>query len=629
MWRRDPLVSADQRRWARWVTVGSTALFALVLCRWRPWTLFERGGFTTDFYDVQATAFLHLRLDVPADVAGIEGFSIDGKTYLYYGPFLAIARMPFALFGGWADGRLTRISMVVAFACLCTVAFHLARRAATLVDAAPGAAWRPALLIAALALSPVLALAGRPSVYHETELWALVFILATFVALIDVLREPSTRALALAAGAAIAAVMTRASIGFGALAALALTGAWLLGRDRRRAIAAIGTAVAGVVAYIAINLAKFGTLLDLPADRQVLTLLSAERAEWFAGNDGSFFGLRFLPTTIVQYVRPDAIRLERLVPFVRFGPRADEFGSYPLESNTPSSSLTSTATLLVVMALVGFVLFVRGRHWRITPLLAGAAVAAGPTLAIGFVANRYLVDLLPLLAVPAALAAVHWHVARRTAAIAAVLVLAAWGAAANTALAVWQDGIDRPGFTASRYQLDRSVFGGAPPSVIDLDPARPVPRDGMVAIDGECDGLYIASQGVWVPLEQAAGVRRLQAELDPAAGPGVLTNERGDAITIGVAPAGNALFVLYEGADGATAQGSVETWNGGPVDVEVTSDPVPGGVTGGLSVLIEGEQALFALAVPDLTSMIASDAFVISSPADRGTPICADLAARR
>lgn len=628
MWLTDPLVPDDERRWARGVTLGATTLFTLLLTRWRPWDLFARGGFTTDFYDAQADAFWHVRLEVPADIAGIEGFTIDGDTYLYYGPFLAVARMPIALFGGWADGRLTRISMVIAFVCLCTVAFHFARRAARLVGSPVGAPWRPALLVAAVALSPALALAGQASVYHETELWAFVLILATFVALIDVLHEPSRRALALAGVAAVATVLTRASVGFGALAALAITGGWLLWRDRRLALGALVTAAAGLLAYVAINIAKFGTPLDLPANQQVLTQLNSDRAAWLAGNDGSFFGLRFLPTTVLQYARPDAIRIERLVPFLRFGPRAHEFGSYPLESNTPSSSLTASATLLVVMALIGGVILIRGRHWKLIVLIAGAAVAAAPTLVIGFIANRYLVDLLPLLVVPAALAVAHFHTAWRGAAIAAVLALASWGAVVNTALAVWQDGIGRPGFTAARYRIDDSVFGGTPPSVIELDRYAPVPRDGVVGIDGPCAGLYIASQGEWVPLELADGARRLHATFDPAGGIGVLANGRGDAITIGVTPDGSSIVTIYQGGDGSTVHGSIVAWDGGPVDVEVTSDPIAGGLLGGLSVTVDRRDTLRAFVAPELGDMTASGGLAITIPSDSGTPICDGLTAR-
>lgn len=626
MWRSSPWVPDTERRAAQVVTAVSTALFVLVLCRWRPHDFFARAGFTSDFYDAQAAAFLRGRLSVPADVAGIEGFLIDGRTYLYYGPMLAIARLPTALFGSWADGRLTRLSMTIGFVALCTVVFHLTVRLRRSSAAPSGARWRPALMIAAVACSPVLALAGQVSVYHETELWAFVLLLLTFVLLIEVMREPSMRLVLFAGAAAIATILTRVSIGLGALTALGIVALILWRRDRRLSLTAIGLVAVGFLANVAINLAKFGTLLDLPADRQVLTLLDPDRAAWFADNGNSFFGLGFLPTTIVHYLRPDAFAVERLAPFIRFGPRAREFGSTALESNTPSSSLTASATLLLIMAVIGVVIVVQRRRWVTLPLIAGAAVGALPTLAIGFIANRYLVDLLAVLAVPAAIAVVEFHTRYRLVAQISVGALIFWGLWVNTSLATWLDGIDDAGFTAWRYELDDAVFGGAPPSVIDL--AGAAPRDGVVAIDGACDGLYIAIEGRWVALELADGVRRVSGEFDPVAGSTVLTAGSGETIAIET-DADGRLVATFTSSDGRSVEGTPVDGDRGPVEIDIVSDPTAEGIGRGLRVRIDGTDALASLDAPDLAAMSAGPGFTPTVRDDGATPICDGLAERR
>jgi hypothetical protein len=628
MWLRSSDISVPERRAAQIVTVVGTALFGLILSEWRPWRLFTRAGFSSDFYDVQAQAFLRGRLAVPADAAGIEGFLIDGKTYLYYGPALAVARLPAALFGSLTEGRLTRLSMIVGFVALCTVTFHLARRVAALIGAPARAPWRPAVLVAAVACSPALALAAQANVYNETELWAFVLILATFVALIDLMRAPSQRGALLAGAAAALTVLTRVSIGLGAVTAVAICAAVLWRRSRRPAATALAVAASGVVLHVALNLARFGTLFDLPGDRQVLTLLDSDRAAWFEGNDNTFFGTGFLPTTIVHYLRPDAFAVERLAPFIRFGPRAHEFGSYPLESNTPASSLTASATLLVVMAVIGAVIAVRHRHDRLLALLAGAAVAAGPTLAIGFIANRYLVDLLPGFVVLAAVATADFSTRRRTAALVAVAALTFWGTWINTSLATWLGQIERPGYTALRYQLDDALFGGAPPSVVSLEPDQPVPRDGVVGVDGPCDGLYIATGDNWVALELADGVRRLEGSFDPTIDGIVLFGPEPEQITITPNRRGDALVAAHRRGDGTVIESEAIGWDGGDVHLEIVSDPVSGGLGRGLEVWVDGRSVLRDFAVPDLTGMTSGDGFDPRVSDDGGVPICADLVRR-
>ena len=187
MWR--PTLHADAhdraaRRAAQVVTVAATVLFTLVVCRWRPWDLFARGGFSTDFYDEQARSFLRAHLSVRPQVAGIEGFLIDGRTYLYYGPFLAIVRLPFALFG---DVFTATPDPPVDDRGLRRVLHRLVPPARLRPAMGPGSLERagcqgrvrrgaPARSSRPPRRSPMLFLTGWVSVYHETEMWAATFV---------------------------------------------------------------------------------------------------------------------------------------------------------------------------------------------------------------------------------------------------------------------------------------------------------------------------------------------------------------------------------------------------------------------------------------------------------------------
>ena len=78
MWLRSSDIPVPERRAAQIVTVVGTALFGLILCEWRPWRLFTRAGFSSDFYDVQAQAFLRGKLE--------EWIPISSPSKLKSGP---------------------------------------------------------------------------------------------------------------------------------------------------------------------------------------------------------------------------------------------------------------------------------------------------------------------------------------------------------------------------------------------------------------------------------------------------------------------------------------------------------------------------------------------------------------
>lgn len=567
------------RRVVAAITVVAMALFWLVATSWRPWDLFERGGFSADFYDEQARVFLRGRLAVDPAVAGPEGFLIDGRTYLYYGPFLAIVRMPLMLFGDLFVGRLVRVSMLIALGVLIRWSARLvvlARAAVRPADDRANDGWAIGVFVGAVAFSPALFAAGWTSVYHETELWALTLAVVSAVSVLEWAATEFTdlRRLLWAGAAALAATLTRAPIGFGVALAVGVCGLVLVWRHRRSQRRNIGLVATGLgllplVAHVLVNLAKFGTALSVPADRQVLSITDPERAAWFAGNANSFFSMRFLPTTMAHYWRPDTIRFERLVPGIRYGPLAEDYGSYPVETVTTASSLTVSATLLLVLACVGVVWLVRRRARAWLVVVAATACGAIPTFLIGFIANRYLIDMLPPLIVAAAVGAWLLPVDDRWWRVAAAVLLA-WGAWVNTALATWTLELKSPGFTELRYGIDEAVFGGGHDSLITLDPDAPVPRDAVVGVLDDCTGVYIAEQGRWVALDRANGIRRISGDLGD--GPAVLAI--GATWQLAVQPTADGLTVVLtdDAGDGDFAR----PVGGGPLTYEIIVDDVAG-----------------------------------------------------
>jgi len=596
-------ISVDAVVWV--ITAVAVAVFWLIMTSWRPWELFARAGFSADFYDEQARAFLRGRLAVDPSIPGPEGFVIGGRTYLYYGPFLSVLRLPFMLFGDVFVGRLVRVSMLIALVVLCRWSARLARAGRAVVRSARPEGgvderWAIGLFTAAVAFSPALFAAGWISVYHETELWALALAVVTVTLIVEWAASDFTarRVLFAAALAAMATTLTRAPIGVGVCLALVGCGSVLAWRRRREGWrAAIGAGwapvaagVVPVVAHAVVNWAKFGSLFGVPGGRQLLSLNDPERAAWFAGNNESFFSVRFLPTTLVQYWRPDALSFERLVPGVRFGPLATDRGSYPVESITPATSITLSATLLLVLAIFGVVWMLRHRCRTWLLIVAATVIGTLPTFTIGFIANRYLIDMLPPLVVGGAVGtwivvALPWRRAVRVAGVGLVV----WGLSVNASLATWTLEYKSPGFTELRYAVDTALFGdGGSPSLIMLVPGATVPRDGVVALDADCLGVYVSEQGRWVALDRAEGVRRSGGTI--AAGGDVLAAGRG--WTLRYADDGGGARVEIVGDDGTVRfEQPVDLAAAGalPVTYEVVIDPVNGEFTaqiGGAGLLL-------------------------------------------
>ena len=522
---REPDSAASERRASRqtWaVTVIAVAVFWLISTAGRPWELFARAGFSSDFYDEQARVFLRGRIAVDPAVPGPEGFLIDGATYLYYGPFLAIVRMPLMLFGELFVGRLVRISMLIALVVLARWADRLAIVARQSVCPASDATWPRVAFVAAVLASPAIFASGWITVYNETELWALALAVVTMTLTVEWAADgfANRRTLLLAGGAALATTLTRAPIGFGVSFALGVCGLVLVWRARRNtsarpvALLGVGAGVLPLVAHMLVNFAKFGTLISVPGDRQLLSLTNAVRGEFFERTGGSFFSLRFLPTTVAQYLRPDTIRFERLVPGIRYGPLAPDYANFPVESTTPASSITVSALLLVVLALIGLVWLVRRRALTWLIVFVATILGALPAFLIGFVANRYLIDMLPPLIIAAAIGV--WLLAdleRRRVVQGGVAVLAVWGLWVNASLAIWNIGYKTVGFTEARYSFDDTIFGGGHDSLVVIDEATPVPRDGIVGVTSDCSGVWIAEQGRWVALDRPDGVRQATGAL--------------------------------------------------------------------------------------------------------------------
>lgn len=568
------LRKAFLRAWAAGI-VPATLLYAWMVTG-GTWRLFDQHP-TADFYDGQAHALLAGRLDLPADLLGIEGFASGGRHHMYQGPFPALLRLPIAAVTDSLDGRLAALSMLAAFLVAAGASCGLVWQVRCLLRAGAPIRRAEAVATAGFAFvvtggSVLLVEASQVSVYHESAMWGIALCTATFTALLRHLCVPSRRTLVLASALATATIWSRASLGVGAVGALGLLLAgealawkapdrrpWLgsLARQLRPGRSPSGRAVLGalaaclvpVLSYVGVNEAKFGTAISVPWTDQVFTDVSTPRREFLEANDGTFFGLQFLPTSALSYLRPDAFAIERQFPWI--GYRTGSIGSSTglggvrFDKIDATSSIPVAFPLLGVLAAAGILAIARPRRDRtgvrlLTGPLLGASAGAATIFVFGFIAHRYLGDVLPALVVAGGVGfvSVGAGIARlrpgtRRLVIAALVLVGAAGAWTSFAHALWYQRVfASPGsesataaFYADRRDLPSLPVGrGTAVNRGEGLPERGQP--GELFVVGDCDGLYVSdgatvdelSHTNWKPVVRtpAVGAHELAVSFDDA-----------------------------------------------------------------------------------------------------------------
>jgi hypothetical protein len=554
------------------LAVGLLALLPFVaVLVWPSGDLLRReplGG----FYDAQAHSLLQGHWYVDPSVAGIEGYDVKGHTQIYFGPVLAIVRMPLLAITSRFDGRLTRVSLLLADLLLIVALARLTVWTARFLlgdrPRGPGLTFLAALNVLALATSVPLLLTSNAWVYHEAILWGAALAVTSFWLLVAHLATRRPAPLVGAAVLACLASLTRASVGLGPLVALLLLAAWRLWELRRaqRAAPAPGAdhdadagadpiapgadgttrparlavivAVAALVVtgglYVAVNQARFGTPLRVPYEQQRFSAGNLARKRSLAANGNSLTSVVFIPTQLLQAVRPDALRLRSTFPFVDFPHgQATLIGNAVFEDRSATVSLPASAPLPALLAVAGLVVLVLGRRrlheasveWRLLWIpLVGAAVGTLGVLTFADISARYLGDAIPLLAVGSVIGAVglgtvaarepaHRGGARQAAwagmgVLAVALTLG--GTWVNAGLAVdyrYDHGLTQPfpdARTWSRVQVAvaRALHGSAaPPWVVRLTSLRPSAPPGTLGVLDDCRGVYRRVGSAWTVVD--------------------------------------------------------------------------------------------------------------------------------
>lgn len=501
------------------------------------------------FYEAQAESLLDLRWDVPEEALGTEAFVVDGKAYQYQGPVPALLRLPVVALTDRYDGRLTQLSMLGAFAVTLLFASRLSWQIRRLFGSDGPVTRGEAIAAGGFILflgtgSSLLFLAGQAYIYHEAILWGVALALAAYDALVRHLSDGSSRALVWTGVFASLALLTRASVGLGPVLALgsvvglrATRALWTKRRPEWRRLLGLSAAcVVPVLLYASVNQAKFGTFFSVPISAQVASEVDPTRAEFIRENGDSFFGLQYAPTAVLQYLRPDALALERQFPFVDFPALAESIGEVRFDRIDRASSVPATMGWMVVLAAIGVAGVARRRPREtraaaatLGPPVLGALLALGVTVTIGYIAQRYLADFIPLLVLVSLVGLHHLSARTRQGApwsrpMAVVLGLAALvGCYVNFSLGLLYERqygfvpeAVRAELIAWQLNVDAVLPGDQSPRLRSTRAAGSLPRsadEGELVVVGECAGLYQFDGEIWRPVERTNATGRFRFEL--------------------------------------------------------------------------------------------------------------------
>jgi hypothetical protein len=542
---REPSALGDRSR-HRFTVAVVVALGAVSLpYLWILWDLWTstadafRSVAPANFYDLQARAMLAGHLYVPNGSLGIEAFVHGGHQYTYFGLFPSLLRMPVLVLTHQFDGRLTAPSLLLAWLVTGLFASLLLWRVRVLArgDAALGlaeAVCSGVLVAAVTGGSVLLYLAASPKVTHEDVAWSVALAIPTVFALLGVLERPSTGRVAASGVLVLATALNRSTTGYACIIGALLVAGWFAfskgeAAHRRWAAPMAGVGLVALAVTCLVNWAKLGMPLGLSEADQVWTHVNAHRHYYLASNGGNAFGLKFLPTTLLAYLEPAGLHVSTVFPFLSLPTSpAHAVGNVVLDETYPTASLPASMPLAFLLGCWGLIAAFRprsiGRIGLARLLLVATAAGTAGVLFFGYIADRYLADFLPFLALAAMVGLVDlWRRLEgrshrvRVGAVSVIVVLGIFGVWANvgaalTPTALWTSA------QAKQFLSTQASLGAAP--TVEHGPVLPYfAPAGTVFVAGACQALYVSTgfsystipgqqlqHETWIAAEQGPGI---------------------------------------------------------------------------------------------------------------------------
>lgn len=363
-------------------------------------------------YDSLAASLLQGRAEVDPAAIAWEPFIVEGRTYMYFGPFPALLRIPLNLLFPQFSGEWSRLSCFLA-GLLAVYALARMLRTALRANIAFSASQRGllfAVLLPAFTLgSPLVHLFACGQIYHESIVWGAAFGLAGIALLGEMLGSPARPAPLLLTAyscAAAGALLSRATFGAPLYLILAVvimplylaracTGRWLA------RCAAFGLLVLPAAAALAFQLWYNYARFKSPFSFYPITYwVQWHRTLAQVHPNQSMFGWDKLPDTIWNYLLRADGYFRGSAPFVVLADaETSRPGLYSPGELQPTLSLLVASPWLLLGAAGGAARLALRRGLAMQRFAAaGLAVQCLLILLFSAMTQRYILELLPCLA---------------------------------------------------------------------------------------------------------------------------------------------------------------------------------------------------------------------------------------
>ena len=404
------------------------------------------------FFTAQADALIRGRLWVdPKSVDTVsECWYSAGKCYGYFGLTPSLLRLPILLVIGSTTQSFAIFMIPLAAGLAFGASLDLCRQFARPMERQTrGAVF---MCVAALTLGPgsVLILLADPWLYQEAFVWSIAGVMLAVNFFWRWLNSKNRRYLTLsivfcifAAGARPTTVLVGAVLGIAVLIAHREH----LSLRSNVAVASVGLIVLPALFSFGVLFLKFGQPSPPPNGYRNPTGMEVELTK--TCGLGFENHPKFLPTNLLAFFRPDAVRLFKDWPNVRFrfngcvGPNTPTY-LWPLKEGDMYAEKTTSLsnTMPFPLLAAGIASYAAVRRKRTKELAVLAAIATIGLLASSTVGmtSRYLGDFYPLLAIGLAMSATEIGSAKRKSIFVALtciaLVLVPWSLLANASLLI-------------------------------------------------------------------------------------------------------------------------------------------------------------------------------------------------